>query len=666
MVSISRRTWTRLVIPAALLSFNMFIVWGMASHEYLGNMQTTDGNFIGMSRIFSEHFCFFSWWPFWNAGLPTQLEYAPLFPAICALASILTGWPAALAFHFVMGLFYSLAAVSVYVAECVLSKTWWKGLAAAMLYSLWSPIALLSPEVRREMGGLWNSRRIHTILFYGEVPHVAAVAVLPLALALLHLAWTRRQRRYHVLAGAAILATALINAIGAATVALAVIALLAAEPWRTQRYAVASLVPMTLVTYAIASPWFSPSFMRIVQKNQANIGRIYRIDLAWVTAAILLVAGFFALAWWLRRKVQAVDVRFGALVTLIFGGLTMVHYAANIDVLYQAHRYAHEMGVGVCLLIGSLIPAIRLKRIYLVAGAAAALCLIAVQARHLRKEVRELGPPIDITRTMEYRTAKFFDRTMHGRRVFAAGSSSLWLNTFTDTPQLSGGHEPTALNFYQRVAVFTLYSGENAGARDAEYSIVWLKAFGVHAIHVPGDNTTEPYKPFVHPRKFDGVLPVIWHEDGDTIYAVPQRSDSLSHVIPEQDVVWRHPRHGLDVGPMLPYVKALDDPALPLTREETPDFNHIRVDTQIPPHCVLVFQMNYHPGWRASIGGVRQQTFADGIGLLVVRPTCQGQCTIDMEFAGSTEYHVTETCAVIAVLGVFVWLLAPLRRRRTA
>ena len=81
---------------------------------------------------------------------------------------------------------------------------------------------------------------------------------------------------------------------------------------------------------------------------------------------------------------------------------------------------------------------------------------------------------------------------------------------------------------------------------------------------------------------------------------------------------------------------------------------------------MLVFQMNYHPGWRATIAGVRQQTYADGIGLLVVRPTCHGECTVDMDFAGSLEYHVTEACAVLALVGVFVWLLIPPRRRRKA
>ena len=63
-------------------------------------------------------------------------------------------------------------------------------------------------------------------------------------------------------------------------------------------------------------------------------------------------------------------------------------------------------------------------------------------------------------------------------------------------------------------------------------SIFWLKAFGNQAITVPGEKSREIYHPIAHPHKFDGVLPVLWHDEDDTIFAVPQRSPSLAHVVP--------------------------------------------------------------------------------------------------------------------------------------
>jgi hypothetical protein len=41
---------------------------------------------------------------------------------------------------------------------------------------------------------------------------------------------------------------------------------------------------------------------------------------------------------------------------------------------------------------------------------------------------------------------------------------------------------------------------------------------------VPGAGSQEHYKPFANPRKFDGQLPVLWWDSGDTIDGVPVRS----------------------------------------------------------------------------------------------------------------------------------------------
>ena len=145
-----------------------------------------------------------------------------------------------------------------------------------------------------------------------------------------------------------------------------------------------------------------------------------------------------------------------------------------------------------------------------------------------------------------------------------SGDVGTWFNVFTDNPQLSSGHEPFSPNWMVQIATYTIYTGENAGDRDAEYSILWLKAYGCHAITVPGPQSREAYKPFRNPRKFEGVLPLLWHDEDDSIYAVPQRSTSLAHVIPADAVVVRPPIHGLDVPEVTRFVAAMEDPALPL------------------------------------------------------------------------------------------------------
>ena len=202
----------------------------------------------------------------------------------------------------------------------------------------------------------------------------------------------------------------------------------------------------------------------------------------------------------------------------------------------------------------------------------------------------------------------------------------------------------------------------NAGQRDGEIAVLWLKAFGAHAITVPGPRSTEAYKPIVNPGKFEGLLPVLWRDGDDVIYSVPQRSASLARVIPVSALVQRAPVHGLDVAPMLPYVAALDDPSLPPAEFHWRNLHRATIHARVAADQVILVQTNYHPGWRASVGGAAREVSTDGLGLLVVRPQCNGECDVDLVFDGGTEAMMTRALSAAVTLAVLAWLIATLRR----
>src|SRR4029077_17134418 len=125
--------------------------------------------------------------------------------------------------------------------------------------------------------------------------------------------------------------------------------------------------------------------------------------------------------------------------------------------------------------------------------------------------------------------------------------------------------------------------GQNTGDRDAEHSILWLKAFGCHAITVPGPQSTEGNHPFRNPRKFEGVLPLLWHDEDDSIYGVPARSKSLAHVIGADAAVRRTPTNGLDVEEVARFVAAMENPALPLADFSWLSNTRARIATELHP-----------------------------------------------------------------------------------
>ena len=158
---------------------------------------------------------------------------------------------------------------------------------------------------------------------------------------------------------------------------------------------------------------------------------------------------------------------------------------------------------------------------------------------------------------------RWLDANLHGQRVMIGGAYSFYANDFADIPQLHGGQEPILPDFMLRIATFTIYSGMNAGARDGEVSVLWLKALGAQAISVPGRSSEEYYKPFVNPRKFDGLLPVLWQGGGDTIYGVPAALHFAGACDerrrPGARSAGKRPRYGAT---RERYVAALDSPAL--------------------------------------------------------------------------------------------------------
>jgi hypothetical protein len=119
--------------------------------------------------------------------------------------------------------------------------------------------------------------------------------------------------------------------------------------------------------------------------------------------------------------------------------------------------------------------------------AAAVMVLLAgFQLPLVTRYAKVLIRSVDITQSAAYRVAHWADQHMDGQRIMVSGSYSFHFTLFTDTPQLHGGHDPMQPNPVMSIAVFVIYSGLNAGERDAAISTLWLKAMGAHAISVPG------------------------------------------------------------------------------------------------------------------------------------------------------------------------------------
>jgi hypothetical protein len=252
---------------------------------------------------------------------------------------------------------------------------------------------------------------------------------------------------------------------------------------------------------------------------------------------------------------------FGCIVLLI----PFLDLYAGIHFVPQPVRYKLEADLAVIwIVVFSLRPLIeRCPAIVRILPILPLLVLADRQIVYYRRFARPMLRQVDTAQSIEYQTAKWIEEHLPGQRVMMMGSIGFWASAFTDVPQVGAQPYTTAPNWSQQIATYIIKAGQDPGDQDAAASILWLKAFGAQALTVPGPQSPEYWKPFADPRKFEGVLPVLWRERDTAIYRVSERPFSLAHVLRPDELVLHTPVNGLDVSELRRFVAAIEEPAAP-------------------------------------------------------------------------------------------------------
>lgn len=647
-----------------LVAANAWICRELFWTEYTAHLGSIEAAYIALSRYILENWSDLSWFPLWYLGVPFQNTYPPLLHLTVALAAAVGGLSPALAHHAVTAALYCLGSAALFLLALRLGAAHVTALLAGLLFSLTSPSAWLVPAIAADQGGWWNARRLHALVHYGEGPHVSSITLLPVAVILLGLALERRRAGWYLAAALALAAVALTNWLGAAALAAAALSLLLACDARADTWRRA--VALAVYAYLLASPWMPPSTLAAVRRNAQHVGGDYRMGWEQLVYWAVLLAALLLLNAGLRRARASRVVRFSALFFLLMGGVTLAAEWFGAFLLPQPHRYHLEMEMGLALLAAAALRRLLCAKRRLVA--IATLCLLvaafAVQLRQYRRFARQLIQPIAMTETIEYRMASWFRQNLGQRRVMAPGSVSFWMNAFSETPQLGGGFDQGITNPVIPPAIFQIYSGMNAGEREGQVAVLWLKALGIHAVATGGPGSREAYKPFANPDKFRGLLEELWREGDDVVYAVPQRTASPARVVRRGDIVRRPLVTAVHVDPLRPFVAALEDPALPVAQWRWQNRRQAELTAELRKQHALSIAISYHPGWVARVNGAPRRIQADGLGLMFIEPECAGPCRIELIYTGGLEMQLARLASWGGLAAGLIATAATRRRKR--
>ena len=642
---------------AALFAINAWLTLPLFFIPYTTWMGSIEAAYIGLARYIPRHLAHLDWFPLWYGGIPYPDTYPPLLHFAVALAAAIGRISPALSYHAVTATVYALGPVALFWAAWRLGAPLWNAWFAALGYSLISPSCWLVRVVRADAGGWFGPRRLDCLVPYGEGPHLTSLLLLPLAVAMVHLALEKRRPVDYAGAVLTVASVALSNWIGAFALALALGAYLlsgfggfAPRVFGLRLFRAAAI---GAAAYAVACPWMTPSIINTVRVNAPFVGGRFLPNPKLEAA---FAAGLLLLAWGLSRLALGPVLRFALLLLYSTAFITLGAYDFHLSLLPQPERYHLEMDMAFWLTAAGLPLALRSLAIRRTLAAFLLLAALPILLREHRKAL-DLEKPIDIESTAEYRISRWLGANFPGHRVFAPGTIGFWMNAFSDTPMLTGGFDNGMRNTFLQEVNYQIYAGDKQ-----ETALDWLRAFGCDAVVGGAKQSREVYHPYAHPEKFAG-LPELWRDGPEVIYAVPRHSSSLAHAIHAADLPPIRPP-AYDTTLIKPYLAALDDPALPPVSFAWRGQSAATLAGDLRPGQLISVQIAYDQGWTARVDGQARPIRGDTLGQIVVEPHCSGPCTVQLLWDGGLEAWIARWVSRAVLAGGLLWII--LWRKRSA
>lgn len=566
----------------------------------------------GLSTIYGNA----EWFPYWYGGVPFENAYPPLLHYLTAIVAKLAHLSPGRAYHLVTGFFFCLGPLSVFALARRCTRALLPSLAAAVFYSLLSPCSWLMPSIAGDLNGYTFSQRYSVLFTYGEGPHLASLALMPLAMLALDRALERFTWRRVALAALACAVVPLSNIIGGFALAWGVLAVTAVHGWHKAPRALA----IGAWAYLLSLRWLQPAMLADIQRNAPFLGS-FPMDrwhyLALAELAALSVAVVYALR---RRPGLAMAVGF----LLPMAAIPLAWEYQQYYFLPQPHRYHLEMDLGIALLLA--VGLAKLPRGQVVAGVALAGLTVfgALHGRDLDRYVQ----PLKLEETWEHRITRFMANYGGDARVYFQGTPRFFAGVEYDQAQFGGGFA----NGARWPLFFEVDFGVTAYKGGAAIPAAWLNAYGVDFVAVGDKDTKDPFKPWLAPHQFDGLLTEVWREQGDAIFEVNRSNQSLAHVIPRDLLVEHKPQSFTDTDELFRYVAAIEGPASKGGVLTWTSPSNARIEGEMSVGDAVSVQVAYDKRWRASVKGKAWPVREDGLGNLWIEAQAGGAPVIELEF----------------------------------
>lgn len=642
------RVWAAAVVVFLL---NLAINWRILLPGVSPYRGSIERGYAYMARLFAGNPDYLSWNPLQYGGIPMHYVYLPLLPYFDALWLWLIPDADATNVHravCAVALFLTPAAAFLLIRD-------WTGRAgpafsSALAVTLISPLYYFIETINDDRGFMAVPWRVQVLIKYGEGPHTVGIMLLFASLLLVRRAATQPGFPILLAAALALAATVLTNWVAGLALAFAVL-MLQLVHWGDTGFSHRRVILAGLLGYAFSAFWLTPSFIAQMAYNWPQDAFGFQFQflertamVAWAVSLLLIRLAFY--------KLPAHRYTCWLLLCCFGYGLPVIlFYSFGINAFPESRRYALEFEFCLLLLAVEILRLLLSQRRFAARTLVrfALLVLLLQQTPYASRYIShryQKWQLVDKEQTTEFRVANALANLHPTGRVFATGGTRFRLNSWFPIQQVGGVFE-TGLK--TRLPLIISYQVRTdlglAKGREADESILLLRAFAVEYIVVHGPNSEEFYRDYKNPRKFDGVLEKVWEEKDDAIYRLqPIR---FAHLVKTAEIPTITIQYGYQK-PWYPYVNALLDPTRPELQFRWANARHATITGAMPQGMHVGFAIPWDPNFRAYINGTTPVKLrANSTGLMVSDALPANTNSLDLRFEPSAEEIA---CAVISVL----------------
>jgi hypothetical protein len=645
------------------------LVWPWFQLKYSDKWASIESTFISDARFLHDHWPHPLWQPNWYTGTRSDYVYPPaLRYGTAGLMKAYKKLLAPQAYHIYTGAMYCFGIVGVYLLARMGSGSRWAALLAALAVATVSPSFLMIADIRQDaINNNLEPQRLGVLVRYGEGPHMSALAMLGFALAFTFRALVSGGLGWLAAAGVFCALVVSNNFYGATALALS-FPIVLWSVWITHQNnrTFARAAAIVGISYGLTAFWLVPSYVKITLDNMRFVSERGNRWSIWVFLVLAIVYMKMTEKWAKGepRKLWAVFL-WGALIQFLLN--VIGNYYLKFRIIGEPTRMIPELDLVILLAFAELVRRMWLgeapfgwltrRRI----GVAVAVAVMLVCLWPGRKYVRRAWKPYvrypDYKERVEYRVTDWIARNMPDARSYTTGTVRFWFNAWYDLAQLGGGSEQGLLNPVSMPATWHLGMNPNG-----EEGMIWLQCTGVDVAIVHDATSEEHYHDIQHPKKWNGVMPLVWEDGkGNFIYQVPRRYRSLARVVDRAklDALGELPED-----PPMDQLRMLADllergPEAP-TRSRWETTDRLHVEAPVGAGQTVFVQISYDTPWRAFANGKEIPVQKAQLGFIRL-DTPPGYQDIVLEFQLPAENKVGRVLTALTVLAV-VGMVAYRRR----